>query len=90
MSVAIAAPAALASTFVTSVIGVGVFAVLSAQAAGPIAPDWSLGVACGLGGLAGGYLGARMQRHVPDRMLSALLGALAVGLAVSYVMQVLS
>ena len=51
------APAALASTFVTSVAGVVTFTVLSLHRQGPVAPDWPTGIALGLGGLAGAYLG---------------------------------
>lgn len=86
MSLAVVAPAALASTFVTS-IGVGLYAALSVNAPGTIAPDWSLGIACGLGGLAGGYVGARSQRHLPERLLRSMLGLLAIGLALLYVAQ---
>ncbi|URM96623.1 TSUP family transporter [Actinomadura madurae] len=61
MPIARVAPAALASTFLTSLVGAGTYAVLSLTAPGDIAPDWSVGFACGLGGLVGGYLGARLQ-----------------------------
>ncbi|CAM5690515.1 hypothetical protein SVIOM74S_04744 [Streptomyces violarus] len=47
------APAALASTFATSVAGAAAFALLSLTGSGDIAPDWHLGLACGLGGLVG-------------------------------------
>jgi uncharacterized membrane protein YfcA len=47
------APAALASTFVTSVAGVITFAVLSLHQPGSVAPDWDTGIALGIGGLAG-------------------------------------
>jgi uncharacterized protein len=55
------APAALASTFLTSIVGAAAFAVLALTADGSIAPDWPLGLLCGAGGLAGGHLGARLQ-----------------------------
>ena len=55
--------------------------------AGSIAPDWSLGLLCGLGGLAGGYLGARLQPHLPDTVLRLLLGVLAIALAALYTVQ---
>ncbi len=45
----------------TSVAGAGTFALLSLAGTGDVAPDWYLGLACGLGGLIGGYLGARLQ-----------------------------
>ena len=87
MAVSLVAPAALASTFVTSIVGVATFAVLQANASGSIAPDWSLGVACGLGGLCGGYLGASLQPRMPERLLRTLLGLLAISLAVLYAVQ---
>lgn len=52
--VATVAPAALASTFVTSVVGAITYALLSLTATGDVAPDWPLGLSCGLGGLVGG------------------------------------
>jgi len=87
MAVATVAPAALASTFVTSIVGAGVYAVLAMFADGSIAPDWPTGIACGLGGLAGGYLGAWLQPHLPEAALRMLLGVLAVGIAVLYLVQ---
>jgi uncharacterized membrane protein YfcA len=54
------APAALASTLVTSIAGVATFTVLSLSRHGSVAPDWPVGLALGLGGLAGAYTGARL------------------------------
>lgn len=85
LSVATVAPAALVTTFVTSVAGVGAYAVLSLTATGPVSPDWGVGLLAGLGGLVGGYLGASLQPHVPEAGLRILLGVLAVGLGVTYV-----
>ena len=70
------APAALASTFVTSVAGVITFVVLSLHQGGSVAPDWPTGVALGVGGLAGGYTGARLQSRMPDLVIRRLIGAL--------------
>lgn len=84
MAVATVAPAALLSTWVTSVVGVATYAVVSLDATGPVAPDWSLGIACGLGGLLGGWLGASLQPRIPERALRTLLGVLAIGLAAFY------
>ncbi|MFE2914392.1 TSUP family transporter [Kitasatospora indigofera] len=81
------APAALASTFVTSLVGAGTYAALALTSTGDIAPDWPLGLTCGLGGLAGGYLGARLQPHVPDTALCLLLGALAMAVGTLYAVQ---
>jgi uncharacterized membrane protein YfcA len=87
LSVTAVAPAALAATFLTSVVGVGAYGVLSLVTDDPVGPDWTLGVLSGLGGLIGGYVGARLQPRVPERGLRILLGALAVGLAVLYTAQ---
>jgi uncharacterized protein len=78
------APAALASTFVTSVAGVITFTVLSADAQGPVAPDWPTGIALGIGGLAGAYLGARLQPRLPDALIRRLLGVLVVAIGARY------
>lgn len=85
--VAVVAPAALASTFATSLVGAGTYALLALTTTGDIAPDWPLGLACGLGGLAGGYLGAHLQPHLPERALRLLLGALAVVVGTLYAVQ---
>ena len=87
MSLAVVAPAALTSTFLTSVVGALTFSVLSRVTPGAVAPDWPVGLACGLGGLVGGYLGAWVQPHVPERALRLLLGALAAAIGVVYLGQ---
>jgi uncharacterized membrane protein YfcA len=89
LAVATVAPAALLSTWLTSLVGVATYAVLALDAPGSIAPDWSLGVCAGVGGLAGGWLGASLQPRVPERALRTLLGVLALALAGLYVVQAL-
>ncbi len=71
------AGATLFATFVTSAAGVGFFQVL-------VTPDWALGALFGLGGLAGTYLGARLQKRLPERWVRFVLGVLVGGLAVRY------
>ena len=78
------APATLLATFLTSIAGVATFALLSIGQSGSIAPEWTLGIALGLGGLAGGYLGARLQPRLPEVLIRRGLGLLCVGLAVRY------
>ncbi|MFF5922300.1 TSUP family transporter [Streptomyces flavochromogenes] len=78
------APAALAATFATSLVGAAAFVVLSLTSSGDVAPDWWLGLACGLGGLVGGYLGARLQPRLPERALRLLLGVLAAAIGAFY------
>jgi uncharacterized membrane protein YfcA len=78
------APAALASTFVTSVAGVVTFTVLSWHHRGPVAPDWPTGIALGAGGLIGSYAGARLQSRLPDVLIRRLVGILVVAIACRY------
>jgi len=78
------APAALTATFLTSVAGVATFALLSLGGSGDVAPDWTLGIGIGLGGLAGAYLGARLQSRLPETLLRRALGLLALGLGLRY------
>ena len=78
------APAALASTFVTSVAGVITFTILSIQQHGSVAPDWPTGIALGVGGLAGAYTGARIQSRLPDVLIRRLVGILVVAIGARY------
>jgi uncharacterized protein len=78
------APAALASTFVTSVAGVVTFMILSIHHHGPVSPDWPTGVALGIGGLAGAYTGARIQRRLPDVLIRRVMGVLVIAIGVHY------
>jgi uncharacterized membrane protein YfcA len=78
------APAALASTFVTSVAGVITFTILAVHQHGPVAPDWPTGIALGLGGLAGGYTGARLQSRLPDVLIRRLVGVLVIAIGARY------
>jgi uncharacterized protein len=78
------APAALASTFVTSLAGVATFLILSAHHQGPVAPDWPTGIALGIGGLAGAYTGARIQHRLPDTAIRRVMGLLVVTIGARY------
>jgi uncharacterized protein len=84
------APAALASTFVTSVGGVITFTLLSLSQHGSVAPDWPAGIALGIGGLAGGYTGARLQSRLPDLLIRRLVGILVIAIGLRYLVPGLS
>ena len=83
------APATLASTFVTSLGGVLTFTLLSISH-GPVAPNWPTGIALGIGGIAGGYLGARMQSRLPDTLIRRTVGVLAIAIAAQFLKSGLS
>ena len=91
-SIASVSGAALLATFVTSVAGIATYEVLALVLTGPdpIGPRWTLGLALGAGGLAGSYLGARLQPYVPEVVLRRLLGVLAVLIGARYLWQALA
>ena len=84
------APAALASTLVTSAGGVVAFTILSLHQHVSVAPDWPVGIALGLGGLAGGYTGARIQSRMPDLLIRRTLGVLVIAIGAYYLSSGLS
>jgi uncharacterized membrane protein YfcA len=78
------APAALTSTFVTSLGGVVTFSLLSINHQGSIAPDWPAGIALGIGGLAGGYAGARMHARMPETLIRRLLALVVAAIGIRF------
>ena len=80
------AGAVLAGTFATSLAGTAAFQVMGAlQGGAAVSPDWALGIAFGLGGAAGIYLGARCQKYFPVRIIEGVLCACILFVAVRYV-----
>jgi uncharacterized membrane protein YfcA len=69
---------------VTSAAGVISFAILSIHEPGAVALDWPIGIALGLGGLAGGYTGARLQSWLPDALIRRLVGILVLAIGIYY------
>ncbi|MBV9425139.1 MAG: sulfite exporter TauE/SafE family protein [Solirubrobacterales bacterium] len=78
------APATLAATFLTSLVGIATYQVLQLTHSGAIAPEWILGAFLGAGGFLGSYCGARLQRRLPEASLRRLLGLIASLVAVRY------
>lgn len=82
--------ATLFGTLITSTAGVGFFEFLAQtplSAGVPVRPDWLLGALFGLGGLAGTFVGARLQKYLPERWIRLFLGVLVAGLALNYMTQ---
>jgi uncharacterized membrane protein YfcA len=82
------AGAALLGTFLTSAFAVLLFSVLAplyGNAGLSVSPDWTLGLLFGLGGLAGTYVGARLQRYLPADAIKAILAIGITFLAARYV-----
>jgi uncharacterized protein len=78
------APAALSSTFLTSLAGVVTFSILSAHQHGSVAPNWPTGIALGIGGLAGGYVGARLHARMPEKIIRRLLALVVVAIGIRF------
>ena len=82
------AGAMLLGTFLSSVVGVIVYMVVSpffTPEATVIMPDWLLGLSFGVGGAIGVYVGARMQRFVPARVIKVVLVVALLWIAVQYI-----
>jgi uncharacterized membrane protein YfcA len=68
------AGAALTGTLLTSIAGVAFFQFIAPLYPNlAIAPDWRLGLLFGLGGAAGMYCGARLQRYIPAAVIKSIL-----------------
>lgn len=86
------AGATLMGTLLTSIVGVAVYTWMPAMTGVSgisTAPDWSLGILFGLGGTLGIYLGARMQRHVPERLIKFILFVITSGVGIKYLLNLL-
>ena len=81
------AGAALLGTFLTSIVGVFFYSVLPVTNGVSTSPDWALGFLFGAGGFAGMYLGARLQKFVPQRIIKLMLGIMIMSLALRYIAQ---
>lgn len=82
------AGASLFATFLTSIAGVGFYSFLAWFWQYPwAAPDWSLGLLFGLGGIGGMYCGAALQKYVPAALLRFLLLVIIFFMATSYILK---
>ena len=80
----------LFGTFVSSIGGVLIYAGLGWLMGGDgpsITPDWLLGLSFGVGGMAGMYLGARLQRFMPARLIKSILAAAVLFVVIKYALE---
>ncbi|WP_061296938.1 TSUP family transporter [Herbidospora cretacea] len=84
------APLALTSTLSTSLTGLIAYTLFDTLAVGtpPASPVWHIGIATGLGGIAGALLGARTAERAGERALVLILGTSATATAAMYLVQV--
>lgn len=82
------AGASLFATFLTSVAGVAFYSMLAFFWNYPWAsPDWGLGILLGLGGIAGMYLGATIQKYVSANFLRYLILVIIFFMAFHYILK---
>ncbi len=81
------AGACLMGTATASVFGVLYYAIIPSPPGLQTGPDWLLGILFGIGGAFGIYLGARMQKHVPQKHIKLILSILIVYIALRYITQ---
>ncbi|MEE9442681.1 MAG: sulfite exporter TauE/SafE family protein [candidate division Zixibacteria bacterium] len=80
--------ATLFGTFLSSTVGVLFYIVLAPLfAADKISaqPDWMLGLMFGIGGSLGIYLGTRIQKYIPARLIKILLLLIMLYVAIRYI-----
>ena len=75
------------SVLTTSIAGVLFYSVIPAASGLPVSPDWALGALFGVGGFAGMYCGARLQKYVSQKFIKILLGLMMNYVAFSYIRQ---
>jgi uncharacterized membrane protein YfcA len=81
------AGASLLGNFASSVSGILMYllvALFLPTTDMPITPDWQLGALFGLGGIPGVYLGARLQRFIPARLIKGFLVVCVLFVAIAY------
>lgn len=82
------AGAALMGTFVTSIAGVVFYQTIAPYYPHvSVAPDWLLGALFGIGGMAGMYLGARLQKFVSAKAIKWMLTLIIMFTASKYIME---
>lgn len=90
LPVHIVAGAALMGTFVTSVAGVSFYtAIAPLYPQLSVAPDWSLGILFGLGGMVGMYFGARCQKYVSSGHIKWMLVVILLLTSIKYIAEFL-
>lgn len=81
------AGAALLGTFVTSIVGILFYSTVPLNNGLTAPPDWLLGILFGLGGLLGMYLGAKVQKNIPEHIIRIILALIIFLVSGKYVVQ---
>jgi len=81
------AGAVLAANFMTSLAGIAFYSTIPLFNGLTAPPDFWLGGLFGLGGILGMYMGAKAQKHVPAKLIKAILTAVVFTIAAKYIHQ---
>jgi len=74
LPVYVTAASTLAVTWAVSTAGIGLFTLLApAYPDLRVAPEWTVGFCLGIGGAAGVYAAARLQKRMPERLIKGIL-----------------
>lgn len=80
------AGATLFGTFLTSFLSVILYQIISIfNPTVNAQPDWLLGILFGIGGLAGTYIGASLQKFLPAKLIKWLILSFILITAISYI-----
>jgi len=90
LPVYVIAGAVLMSTFSTSFFGLLFYSLIPLKGGITAPPDWALGALFGIGGLAGMYLGVKVQKYVPEHLIKAILAGIILLVAGRYILQFFS
>lgn len=86
LPVHITAGPTLLCTMITSIGGVLAYTLLAPLYPDiSVRPDWLLGALFGVGGLAGMYLGARLQKFLPPKPITLILALICAGTAAAWI-----
>lgn len=81
------AGAALMGTFLTSLAGIAFYSIVPVRDGLQTSPDWLLGFLFGIGGFAGMYLGARLQKYIPQKFIKMMLSSLILSVSFTYIVR---
>ncbi len=84
LPVYIVSGAALFSTWISSIIAALFYAFIPVGKTVNASPDWLLGTLFGIGGMAGIYLGTRLQKWVPATTIKVILGIAILFISIRY------
>lgn len=91
LPVYVVAGPSLMGTFITSLFGTIIYQFLSFfYPSINVAPDWKLGILFGIGGAIGMYVGARMQKFMPSKLIKSILAFTMLFLSITYISEFIS